>query len=211
MVDLYCLGFGNTVRLDELQAQKGRLDRAPYYPFDGVNERGVAMGLMAVPSAEPPFDPSKVSLYDLALIRLVLDYARDANHAVELLRGFNYRASEYPVHFLISDPSGTSVLVEYVEHDLKLTRTTEPFLVATNFIVYGSDAPRSSPCARYNRAYATLREQNGALSTSAALNLLQAVSQDITMWSVVYNMRSRRADIAVGRRYGSVYQVLMAQ
>jgi hypothetical protein len=209
MVDLHYLGFGGTARLDELQAQKGRLDRAPHYPFDGVNTNGVAMGLMAVPSAEPPFDPSKVSLYDLALIRLVLDYARDANHAVELMQGFNYRTNQYPVHFLISDPGGTTVLVEYLDHDVKVTRASEPYMVATNFVVFGSEAPLRTPCWRYDRAYAALRAQNGALSTGACLDLLEAVSQDITMWSVVYNMRGRSADVTVGRRYESVYRILM--
>lgn len=63
MVDLHYVDFGATVGLDELRAQRDRIaQRAPYVPFDGVNEKGVAIGLMAVPSAEPPFDPGKVSL-----------------------------------------------------------------------------------------------------------------------------------------------------
>jgi penicillin V acylase-like amidase (Ntn superfamily) len=80
------------------------------------------MGLMAVPSAEPPYDPEKVTLSDLALIRLVLDYATNTDDAVDLLRGYNYGATETPVHFLIADQSGAAALVEYVAGEMKVTR-----------------------------------------------------------------------------------------
>ncbi len=76
MVDLHYLDFDDGVGLEELREQRDRIaQRAPYVPFDGMNEKGVAIGQMAVPSAEPPYDPGKLSLNGLALIRLVLDYA----------------------------------------------------------------------------------------------------------------------------------------
>jgi hypothetical protein len=210
MVDLYYLDFADTVTLDQIREARDRIaQRAPYLPFDGVNEKGVAMGMMAVPSAEPPFDPGKVSLYDLALIRLVLDYAVDTNHALELLAGYNYRVGSTPCHFLIADRSGTTALVEYAGGAMRVTRTAQPFMVATNFVVYGSQAPISTGCPRYDRAYATLSARNGALSRAEALNLLSAVSQDITMWSTVYDLRGPGVEVVPGRRYGNVYRFAM--
>jgi hypothetical protein len=198
------------VSLDQLRGARDRIaQRAPYLPFDGVNEKGVAMGLMAVPYAEPPFDPGKVSLYDLALIRLVLDYAVDTNHAVELLGGYNYRVTSTPCHFLIADRSGTAALVEYVGGAMRVTRTAEPFMVATNFVVFGSRAPISTGCPRYDRAYATLNPRNGAVSRAEALSLLSAVSQEITMWSAVYDLTGPGIEVVPGRRYGSVYRFAM--
>ena len=210
MVDLRYVDFGATVGLDELRAQRDHIaQRAPYVPFDGVNEKGVAIGLMAVPSAEPPFDPGKVSLYDLALIRLVLDYASDTNHAVELLHGYNYRATSPPVHFLIADSSGTAALVEYVAGEMKVTRSTAPFMVATNFVVFGSQAPLSTGCPRYDRAHSTLSARNGVLSRAEALDLLSSVSQDFTMWSAVYDLGGRGVEVVPGRRYGRSYRFAM--
>jgi hypothetical protein len=206
MVDLYHVGFGTNATLNDLRAHPDTLGRAPYYPMDGINEKGVAIGLMAVPSAWPPFDPGKVTLYDLALIRLVLDYATDADHAVALLREYNYRAGDLPVHFLIADRSGASVLVEYVGQDMKAIRTTEPFMVATNFTVFGSQAPLATGCVRYDLAYATLRERNGVLSHAEALGLLSAVSQSTTMWSAVYDLEARSIDLVPGLRYQSVHR-----
>jgi linear amide C-N hydrolase (choloylglycine hydrolase family) len=210
MVDLHYVDFSATVGLDELRAQRDRIaQRAPYYPFDGLNERGVAIGLMAVPSAQPPFDPGKVSLYDLALIRLVLDYAGDTNHAVDLLRGCNYRATSPPVHFLIADSSGTAALVEYVAGEMKVTRSTTAFMVATNFVVFGSQAPFSTGCPRYDRAHSTLAARNGILSRAEALDLLSTVSQDITMWSAVYDLGGRGVEVVPGRRYDRSYRFAM--
>ncbi len=61
-------------------------------------------------------------------------------------------------------------------------------LVATNFVVFGSQAPISTGCPRYDRAYATLSARKGVLSRTEALGLLSAVSQEITMWSAVYDV-----------------------
>jgi hypothetical protein len=205
MVDLHYCGFAGGVTLREVQAQSDRLRQAPYVPFDGVNEKGVAIGLMAVPSAQPPFDPAKASLYDLALIRLVLDQAESAEHAVTLLRGYNYRAGDYPVHFLIADPSGAAVIVEYVGGDIKLTRNTGPYLVATNFVVYGSGAPAEAPCTRYRTAYATLSQHAGRLSMLEAMDTLATVRQDITMWSVVYSLQNRQVRLVLGGNYANVH------
>jgi hypothetical protein len=206
MVDLYYVGFGTNASLGDLRARPDTLGRAPYYPMDGVNEKGVAIGLMSVPSASPPVDPAKVTLYDLALIRLVLDYSTDADHAVELLRGYNYRPGSQPVHFLIADRGGASVLVEYVGQELKVIRTTEPYMVATNFTVSGSQAPRVTGCGRYDLAYSTLRERNGVLSHAEALGLLSGVAQNMTMWSAVYDLEARSVHLVPGRRYQSVYR-----
>ncbi len=210
MVDLFYVDFGDTVGLDTLLAQRDRVaQRAPYVPFDGVNEKGVAAGVMAVPDAQPPFDPGKRSLYDLTLIRLVLDYATDTDHAVELMRGYNYRTGSTPVHFLIADRSGAAALVEYVAGEMKVTRTTQAFMVATNFVVFGSQAPLSTGCARYDRAYATLLARAGVVSRAEALDLLSSVSQGITMWSAVYDLRGGAVEVVPGRRYGRSYRFAM--
>ena len=211
MVDLHYVDFADDVSLEELRGQRDRVaQRAPYVPFDGVNEEGVAIGLMAVPTAQAPFDPTRASLYDLALIRLVLDYADDANHAVELLRSCNYRVTSPPVHFLIADRTGRSALVEYVEGEMKVVRSSEPFAVATNFVVFGSQAPLSTGCPRYARAHSTLLAKGGVLSRAEALDLLSAVSQPSTMWSAVYDLNARGIEVAPGRRYGRSYRFAMS-
>jgi len=206
MVDLYYCGFSENVTYQELMDNPDKLKKAPYLPFDGVNEKGVAIGLMAVLNAEPPYDKGKVTFYDLALIRLVLDYAENTNHAISLLKSYNYKVTDPPVHFLIADKQGNSAIIEYVEKDIKITRNTEPYLVSTNFIVYNSDAPLHVTCDRYNKVYSKLKRNLGIISKIESMELLNLVSQDITMWSLVYDLSSfNTIFVAVDRNYNKVY------
>ena len=58
----------------------------PFLPFDGMNENGVAIALLAVPEAEPPYDSTKITLNTTTAIRLVLGNASTVEEAVKLLR-----------------------------------------------------------------------------------------------------------------------------
>jgi hypothetical protein len=206
MVDLFYCGFSGDVSYQELLDNPSKLAKAPFRPLDGVNEKGVAIGLMAVPYAEPPYDPAKASFYDLALIRLVLDYAENTDSAISLLQRYNYDAGDPPVHFLIADKYGNSVIVEYLDNDMKITRNTEPFLISTNFIVYNSGAPQNVSCDRYKKAYSTIKENSGIISKMESMKLLEDVSQAITMWSMVYDLNSYNSiSVSVGRNFKKVY------
>ena len=58
---------------------------APFLPFDGMNEKGLAIALLAVPEAEAPYNPDKIMLNTTTAIRLVLDKAANVEEAIELL------------------------------------------------------------------------------------------------------------------------------
>jgi hypothetical protein len=62
---------------------------APYLPFDGINECGVTIALLAVPMAEPPQKPDQITLNTTTVIRLVLDKAKDTEEAVSLIKNYN--------------------------------------------------------------------------------------------------------------------------
>ena len=205
-VDIHYLGFSEQTTLDQIR-NSSNLRTSPYLPFDGVNEKGVAIGMMALPHAEPPHDPRKVSLSSLQLIRLVLDYASSAESAVSLISQYNYVVDEEPVHFLIADRNGRSAAVEFVGGEMKVMYNNEPFQVSTNFIIFGSGAPQTTDCWRYNRAYAGLKNASGRIDEDAAMNVLSSVSQSITMWSAVYDMSLFTARISPGRRYDKVYHI----
>jgi hypothetical protein len=55
--------------------ERTSLLEAPFWPFDGMNERGVAIGMAAVPASELPFDKTKDTLDSLQIMREVLDHA----------------------------------------------------------------------------------------------------------------------------------------
>ncbi len=59
---------------------------APYLPFDGMNEQGVSMALLAVPFSEPPQKTDQFTLNTTTAIRLVLDKAASVDEGVALLK-----------------------------------------------------------------------------------------------------------------------------
>ncbi len=69
-----------------------------------MNERGLAVGMMAVPSAQAGSDSRKVTIDSLAAIRLLLDKAQSVDEALSLLGAYNIDwGSGPPLHYLIAD------------------------------------------------------------------------------------------------------------
>jgi hypothetical protein len=206
MVDLSYLGYrGDSIGLFE----RKELSRAPYLPFDGMNEKGVALGIMALPAANGIHDPALRTLDDLEIVRLVLDYAASVDQAIELLSQYNVRFEGVPLHYLIADASGNSAVVEYVAGEMRVLRNAQPWQVATNFII-SEEQPQGarSSCRRYNHAYQTLEDQNGSLTGSQAVDLLEQVSQSgdyPTIWSMVYNLTSGEIRVVTDRNYQQIY------
>jgi len=204
MVDMYYCGYDGSQSLETLQDREILL-QAPYLPFDGMNENGVTIGMMAVPNAEPPFDPHKVTNYDLALIRLVLDYATTTEDAIRLIAKYNLAVGSIPVHFLIADPSGHSAVIEFTHGKMHVLPNTEPWQVATNFIINGSNAPEQTPCWRYNTVYSDLKKASGKKTHDDAMALLQKVAQQSTMWSIVFDMSHKNVQVSVGQKFNQAY------
>ncbi|MCL2052471.1 MAG: linear amide C-N hydrolase [Lachnospiraceae bacterium] len=180
---------------------------APYLPFDGMNEKGLAIALLAVPEAEPPFDESKVTLNTTTAIRLVLDKAATVDEAVDLLRQYNiYFSGEIDCHFLIADASGDSVLAEYYDGNLQVVTTSENYQIASNFIAYNdlNIGEGFSEFERYDTVKSAIINSNGVLSETQATALLAEVGgwhegEDKLQWSVVYNLSSLNGVIFANR------------
>ncbi len=203
MVDVTFLGV---ITEDLSWRNRLQLLKAPYYPFDGMNEVGLAVGMMAVPSANGGRDPQKVTLGSLQVIRLVLDHARNVPEAVALLKNYNVDFSGGPpIHYLMADAAGNSVVVEYLNGSPTVIHNSLPWQVATNFnLSMTSLAMAKSICWRYKTAYEALGQAVGRLTPVESLSLLHDVSQDITSWSIVYELTSGKVHLALDRDYEHV-------
>ena len=108
MVDMSYLGFGTG---EPSWSDRIRLLDAPYLPFDGMNEHGLAVGMMAVPQARGAQDPQQATIDSLEAIRLILDSARSVEEAVALLGSYNIDWGSGPaLHYLVADASGQSAV-----------------------------------------------------------------------------------------------------
>jgi len=184
-----------------LAERAGLLD-APYLPFDGMNEAGLAVGMAAVPFRPAAANPSRPKVDSLMVIRMVLDQAATVAQAVEIFSAYQIdMVGTTPIHYLVADASGRSALVEYTTNGLEVLYNQGPWQAATNFLVGESGADPSGQCWRYDHLERELATTDGSLSPGEGLDLLSVVSQPATQWSIVYDLSELKVLIAVGQDY----------
>jgi len=205
MVDLYYLGFGydNAFGLTKLTLEDlVELLDAPYLPFDGMNEAGLAVGMAAVPERGMTPDPEKETVDSLMVIRMILDQAATVDEAVEIIRGINIDWGSGPaLHYLIAEASGRSALIEFSDTSIQVIENQEPWQAATNFLVSETWTDPAVHCSRYGLIAERLGHKEGSVSMEEAMALLEDVAQENTQWSVVYGISTGKVDIVMGRKF----------
>ena len=192
---------------------------APYMPFDGMNEKGLAIALLAVPKSDAPYDENKVTLNTTTSIRLVLDKAATVDEAIDLLSQYNiYFSGDVDCQFLIADASGNSVLVEYWDGDLKVIPASSSCQVASNFIAYNglNIGEGFTEIERFETVNDFLDENDGTVSAKEAADLLTEVSvyaeeSDRLQWSVIYRLNDLDGEIFAGRNREDLIPFSLAQ
>lgn len=183
---------------------------APYLPFDGMNEAGLCVSLLAVPEAQPPYEDGRVMLNTTTAIRLMLDKAATVAEAVELISDYNlYFSGDVQCHYLVSDATGDAAVIEFWQGVLHTVRSPEPYEIATNFVMAdGVNLGEGfNEFERFDTIETSLSASGGIIGTDAAMALLSKVAiPDRTRWSVVYDTAALTARIAVEERYDSVYE-----
>ena len=203
MVDLFYLGYNKGNSPNKSLFNNGIL-YAPRVTIDGVNEYGLAIASLTVPHAKTPFDPDKPSTDEVGIMRLILDYATTIEEAVDKFKEYNIEFHTDPLHFMVADASGDSAVIEFINGEIIVYKTDEPWQVCTNFIL--STESGNKYCERYFTAVKRLEESNGVLSEEEAMQLLSDVDQEGTVWSVVYNLKTGETDIAMGRDYEDIIE-----
>jgi len=178
----------------------------PAWPFDGVNEMGLVVGMAAVPAdGNMQIDPEKETIYSLPMIREMLDHAANVEQAVALLESYNIIFGGPPLHFLLADSTGHSALVEFYQGEMVVTYNEQPWQMATNFLCAPEGGCNKGKCQRYDTISKRLEGSQGRLTTQEAMELLAEVSQEGTQWSILYGINSGEINVALGRDYDQIY------
>jgi hypothetical protein len=210
MVDIAYLGFkgARAQKVTDLPLEERRaLLEAPFWPFDGMNEQGLVVGMAAVPSGGVRPDPAKENIGSLEVMREMLDRARNTDEAAAILQHYNVDMEGGPaLHYLIADASGQAVLAEFYQGKLVITSNEKrSWHLATNFLRAAAGGSATGNCWRYDRLYEQLTEATGQLTPQEGLDLLAEVSQDNTQWSIVYGIRTGEINVVMGGRYEKVH------
>ena len=206
-VNLSFAGYTEDNLPDGISLQSFLALSAPYLPFDGMNEKGLAIALLAVPDYQYNSDESKVTLNTTTAIRLVLDKAATVEEAVALLKQYNiYFSADVDCHYLIADATGKSVLVEYWDGALQTVTSSDPYQIASNFIAFQglNIGEGGTEFDRYNKVKQTLDANQGLINDDGAIRLLSEIGcydgeVDKLQWSVVYDLTDLNGSMFVHR------------
>lgn len=191
---------------DEIQALAGL-----YAPLDGVNERGLAVCVNMIQDSDTiEQDTEKPDITTTTAVRLLLDQAADVEEAVALLGSYDLHASfGYMVHFAIADRAGSSVVVEYINNEMVVTKTP----VVTNFYLAEGEKNGIGTQQSHER-YEILtdrRNESGTMDMDGLRDALDSVSKDnfgefeSTEWSIVMNLETGEVRYYHRENYDTVY------
>ncbi|MHC4693961.1 MAG: LamG-like jellyroll fold domain-containing protein [Planctomycetota bacterium] len=181
---------------------------SPYLPTEGMNECGVAVAALQVPHADGGNDPNKETVGVSCLMRQILDNAGSVDEAITLIEQYNVVFTYGPPsHLLISDSSGNSAVIEFLDGSPTVLKSTESFQPCTNFIISGRSIEQAlNSCWRYKTAYSALKELQGRVNSEQAMEILKNASWGNTIWSAVYGQSTGKIQLAMDKDYERIYE-----
>jgi len=210
MVNLTYLSFSP----DSLQAlmempiaEREPLLDTPFFPFDGMNEYGLTIGMAAVDESVAEYDPSKLTIGSLVIIREILDHASSVNEAIAIFSQYNIDfTGGPPIHYLIADRNGQAVLIEYIAGQMVVLPNEHAWHLATNHLVENGTQGGGNSGWRYDTVEERLASSNGILTPEDGMNLLSDVSAKMngTQWSVIYGISTGNISVALARNYDNI-------
>lgn len=186
---------------------------ALYAPLDGMNEQGLCVAVnMISDSATIDQNTAKTDVTTTTAIRLLLNSAADVDDAVALLRKYDMHASmNFMVHFFISDSSGKSVAVEYVDDVMSVIETP---ILTNSYLSHGRKFGIGTPQSHIR--FEMLKESmtaKSAFDVSGVQALLESVAKknftgfESTEWSVVFDRKNLCAVYCHREDFGMVYKI----
>ena len=218
VVNLSFLGYNESYTPDKL-ADRINILATAYFPLDGINEKGLAVGVLQLQAPATAQDNGKPDVGTTLAIRAMLDKCATVDEAIELLESVDmYAAAKGCYHFQIADATGKSVVVSYVNNEMVITEKEEKgFIAATNFYLH--DVPfdyEKQGLDRYEILQKTLLNKDSVLSPEEGMNLLNSVRITgtdpdekgrvySTQWSSLYNLSEPSLSLCADMNYDDVY------
>ena len=124
-------------------------------------------------------------------MRIMLDYARSTEEAIQLIDKYNIYFDP-KIHFMIADSSGDSRIVEFIDGEIKVTRSIDPWQISANFVVCGmSEQEMDADCTRYRTGSERAELLPARIIFDDAISVARSMAvENYTMWTSVYNLQS---------------------
>lgn len=206
MVDVSYLGVTSGADFETESGKRLLLD-APLLPFDGMNDKGLVVGMATVPEAQATTEPGRPVVGSVRIQRMMLDRAATVDEAIAVFNEYTVDFSDSPpLHYMVADASGESAILEFVDGKLEVSRDSSPWQAMVNYRWFGSTQQEQQGDSRYRTISETLNASGGTLDLRGAMSLLADVQQGHTQWSIVYGQRSGKVELTTGKRFEKVHE-----
>lgn len=188
---------------------------APYYVLDGINEKGLSIAiLLQTGDKNVHQDTGKTPITTTLAVRMCLDKAATVDEAIKLMEQYDMRGlGNANFHYQISDAEGNSVVIEYVNNEMKLNRPEGYGQPVTNFFITpGVTEETRDGEDRIIKLQTALDENKGVVSDETAWKMLESVKavHDYdektgydynTAYSMIYNNTKRSMEICINANF----------
>ena len=206
--DMRVINLAGSDAFTDVTSLTGRaMSRAfPYVTFDGMNEKGLGIGILSLDKKPSHPDTDKPDTYMLLAIRYILDRCATVDEAVAFLKSYDVHSmAVYNYHLFITDKSGHSVVAEWVDNEMSVIETDH----VCNEYMTDPEALRYD--GRYQILDKRLADSGGVLTVNEAMDLLRSVKQDYedtaTQWSCVYDLDNFKVYVVSDMAWDKVYEV----
>ncbi len=186
-------------------------------PFEGMNDKGLFVGMAAVPGTNVPFSLLKPMVKSLELIKLVLSKASTVQESLLFFSNNTILFGEtfgHPlIHYMVADQSGNSAVIEFFNSEINIIKKEMSYQLITNHYLtdpeYGNISESSK--SRFKIAKTRLDSKNiDELNITDIALLLKDTSQGRTgtnffgtIWSSIYDPKTKKIFVYYDRRYHS--------
>ncbi|MDO5434984.1 MAG: linear amide C-N hydrolase [Clostridia bacterium] len=191
---------------------------APLIPLDGMNEKGLAIAVLTLPSEPTRQHNGNPILTTPVLIRLVLDRCATTQEAVDMIARYDYMAtSGRDYHYYITDASGDGRVVEWDCEKEDRPMVVTPLRTITNYFamyedrvisgqqngMYGQGKERRDKVEAVIGAAGTAAEKETAWDAAKAASTAPDPESIIsnTQWTVVYNITDLTHEFTLHRHW----------
>ncbi|HRG64306.1 MAG TPA: linear amide C-N hydrolase [Saprospiraceae bacterium] len=177
-------------------------------PYGGMNEKGLAIEMLWLDLTKYNLKDQKMYVNELEWIQYQLDNFATVEEVTSHLNDFKIYPIKGKIHYILTDPSGSSVIIEYLNGKaMSYPKETQFCQAITNNSVYHSASYKDQiKGLRKNNAVSGYRyhllekvitetDENRQWTEAGVFDVLKKVTipkgDFKTMWSIVYNIRQK--------------------
>lgn len=175
----------------------------PYAVMDGVNEKGLGVGILELMTDEIHQDKGNPDILIFSALRALLDKCATVDEAIEFLDDYDVNSDlGRSYHLFVTDRSGEYAVIEWLDGEMIVNRIPA---VTNTVVTPGEYYGKGQADDRFDKIMGALSSAD-SFTAEEAMDILELAKQEnLTEWSCVYDLDDFSVDICLDVNYDNVY------